>query len=328
MDGAAFLDQSHAIMDAVGRRGAGRCDGSFSAEHGVGQLKPYMMESWRGGAELSAMQKIKAALDPLRLMNPGKVPALASWPCRNGQRRRFGARLAPAPDPSVMCPEAEGPKPMSDIAPDPRRWLALAVLLAGTFLPAFDFFVVNVALPSLQAELGARPAQLEFVVAGYALGFALLLVTGGRLGDLYGRKRMFMLGMAGFTVASALCGLAPTPGILIAARVLQGAHRGGDEPAGAGDHPRHLPGARAGARHRLFRHHAGAGLDRGAAGRRGADRGRHRRAELAPDLPGQRADRGGGAGRGGVAAARLARDRPPRRSIWAASPSARWRCCC
>lgn len=111
---------------------------------------------------------------------------------------------------------------MSETLPDPRRWLALAVLLTGAFLPSFDFFVVNVALPSLQSELGARPSQLQFVVAGYALGFALLLVTGGRLGDLYGRKRMFMSGMAGFTIASALCGLAPTPNILIAARVLQG----------------------------------------------------------------------------------------------------------
>jgi MFS family permease len=111
---------------------------------------------------------------------------------------------------------------MSASLPDPRRWLALVVLLAGAFLPAFDFFVVNVALPSLQSELGARPAQLQFVVAGYSIGFAVLLVTGGRLGDLYGRKRMFMFGMAGFTIASALCGLAPTPNVLIAARVLQG----------------------------------------------------------------------------------------------------------
>jgi EmrB/QacA subfamily drug resistance transporter len=111
---------------------------------------------------------------------------------------------------------------MSDTLPDPRRWLALVVLLAGAFLPAFDFFVVNVALPSLQSELGARPAQLQFVVAGYALGFAVLLVTGGRLGDLFGRKRLFMLGMAGFTIASAACGLAPTPNILIVSRVLQG----------------------------------------------------------------------------------------------------------
>jgi EmrB/QacA subfamily drug resistance transporter len=111
---------------------------------------------------------------------------------------------------------------MSETLPDPRRWLALVVLLAGAFLPAFDFFVVNVALPSLQTELGARPAQLELVIAGYALGFASLLVTGGRLGDLYGRKRMFMAGMAGFTMASALCGLASSPNVLIVSRVLQG----------------------------------------------------------------------------------------------------------
>ncbi len=98
----------------------------------------------------------------------------------------------------------------------------LVVLLTGAFLPAFDFFVVNVALPSMHAELGARPQDLELVVAGYGLAFAILLVTGGRLGDLYGRKRLFIAGMAGFTAASALCGLATSPAVLIAARVLQG----------------------------------------------------------------------------------------------------------
>lgn len=108
------------------------------------------------------------------------------------------------------------------IAVDPKRWLALVVLLTGAFLPAFDFFVVNVALPAMQSDLGARPAELQFVVAGYGLAFAVLLVTGGRLGDLFGRKRMFMAGMAGFTLASALCGLAATPSQLIGARVLQG----------------------------------------------------------------------------------------------------------
>ncbi len=72
MDGAAFLARDHDIMDAVGSI-VQELDGSFSAEHGVGQLKPYMMPGWRGGAELEAMRKIKAALDPLGLMNPGKV---------------------------------------------------------------------------------------------------------------------------------------------------------------------------------------------------------------------------------------------------------------
>jgi FAD/FMN-containing dehydrogenase len=72
MEPAAFLAQDHAIMDMVGEI-VRDLDGSFSAEHGVGLLKPYMMPEWRGGAELDAMRKIKAALDPLNLMNPGKV---------------------------------------------------------------------------------------------------------------------------------------------------------------------------------------------------------------------------------------------------------------
>ena len=105
---------------------------------------------------------------------------------------------------------------------DPKRWAALVVLLTGAFLPAFDFFVVNVALPSIQSGLGARPSDLELVVAGYGLAFAVLLVTGGRLGDLFGRKRLFIIGMIGFTIASALCGIAINPAMLIASRILQG----------------------------------------------------------------------------------------------------------
>ncbi len=74
----------------------------------------------------------------------------------------------------------------------------------------------------MHTELGADSAELEFVVAGYGLAFAILLVTGGRLGDLFGRKRLFMLGMAGFTIASALCGVATSPEVLVLSRVLQG----------------------------------------------------------------------------------------------------------
>ena len=112
--------------------------------------------------------------------------------------------------------------PSFEEAPDPNRWPALIVLLTGAFLPAFDFFVVNVALPAMHVELGARPEDLELVVAAYGLAFGILLITGGRLGDLYGRKRLFMGGMVGFTLASALCGLANSPQMLIASRVLQG----------------------------------------------------------------------------------------------------------
>ncbi|HEY8598989.1 MAG TPA: MFS transporter, partial [Thermomicrobiales bacterium] len=105
---------------------------------------------------------------------------------------------------------------------DPRRWLVLAVVLAAPLLAIFDQFVVNVAIATMQRDLGASFGQIQLVVAGYALAYAVLLITGGRLGDIRGRKRTFILGLGGFTVASALCGLAPTPEFLIAARVLQG----------------------------------------------------------------------------------------------------------
>jgi EmrB/QacA subfamily drug resistance transporter len=103
-----------------------------------------------------------------------------------------------------------------------RAWLAFIVLLAGGFLPPLDFFIVNVALPSIRDGLGANPAQTALIISGYASGYAVLLVTGGRLGDLYGRKPLFVLGMLGFTAASAFCGLAPTAGVLVVGRVAQG----------------------------------------------------------------------------------------------------------
>ncbi|HEY5300892.1 MAG TPA: MFS transporter, partial [Acetobacteraceae bacterium] len=102
------------------------------------------------------------------------------------------------------------------------QWLAFVVLLIGGFLPPVDFFIVNVGLPSIQQGLGATPAQVQLVISGYAAGYAVFLITGGRLGDLYGRRRLFMLSMAGFTAASALCGLAPTAGLLVIARVAEG----------------------------------------------------------------------------------------------------------
>ena len=113
----------------------------------------------------------------------------------------------------------------SDLATDTSRrapWLGLSVLLLAGFVTIFDLFVVNVAIPSMQAGLGASFAQIGFIVAGYELAFGVLLITGGRLGDLFGRRRLFVIGMAGFTLASALCGLAPSAGFLIGARVLQG----------------------------------------------------------------------------------------------------------
>src|SRR5215831_8133858 len=89
---------------------------------------------------------------------------------------------------------------------------ALLVLLAGTFTSLLDFFIVNVALPDTQRDLHAGPSAVQFIVAGYGLALAALLITAGRLGDLYGRRRMYGLGLSLFTVASAACGLAPSAG--------------------------------------------------------------------------------------------------------------------
>lgn len=98
----------------------------------------------------------------------------------------------------------------------------LVVLLAGGFLPPVDFFIVNVALPSIQQGLGATPAEVQLVISGYAGGYAVFLVTGGRLGDLYGRRRLFILAMLAFTATSALCGFAASAGLLVIARVAEG----------------------------------------------------------------------------------------------------------
>jgi EmrB/QacA subfamily drug resistance transporter len=102
------------------------------------------------------------------------------------------------------------------------RWIAFIVLLAGGFMPPVDFFIVNVSLPSIQSSLGASPAELQLVVSGYASAYAVFLITGGRLGDLYGRRRLFLFGMAGFTAANLLCGLAASPTALVVGRIVQG----------------------------------------------------------------------------------------------------------
>ncbi|MEU8272773.1 MFS transporter [Microbispora bryophytorum] len=99
----------------------------------------------------------------------------------------------------------------------------LPTVLTGVFVAILDFFIVNVAIPTMQRDLHAGPAAIEWVVAGYALAYGSGLILGGRLGDVFGRRRMFALGLALFTLASVACGLAPDAGSLVAARVVQGA---------------------------------------------------------------------------------------------------------
>jgi MFS family permease len=103
------------------------------------------------------------------------------------------------------------------------RWLMLIVLLAGQFMALLDVTIVNVAMPTIGRTLHASGAELQLVVAGYTVSYAMLLITGARMGDLYGRRRMFLAGVAVFTLASLTCGIAPSVGILIAARFVQGA---------------------------------------------------------------------------------------------------------
>ena len=103
-----------------------------------------------------------------------------------------------------------------------HRWAALPVLLAGTFMVVLDFFIVNVALPSMQRNLHAGTGAIEWVVAGFALTSAVFLITAARLGDRIGRRRTFSIGLGLFTLASAACGAAGTPTMLVIARLAQG----------------------------------------------------------------------------------------------------------
>ena len=107
--------------------------------------------------------------------------------------------------------------------PDPRRWIGLSVILSATLLGVLDFLIVNLALVSIQKTTGASDGQAQLTVAVYGLAFAVFLITGGRLGDIYGRKRIFQIGMAGFTISSALCGFSQTALQLVLFRVIQGA---------------------------------------------------------------------------------------------------------
>ena len=105
---------------------------------------------------------------------------------------------------------------------DPRRWQFLGVLLAGVFMAILDVFIVNVAAPDIQERLDTDAGTLELIVASYTLAYAMVLITGARLGDDHGHRRFYLFGVALFTVASAICGVAPTATVLIGARVLQG----------------------------------------------------------------------------------------------------------
>ncbi|HZU77073.1 MAG TPA: MFS transporter, partial [Dehalococcoidia bacterium] len=105
---------------------------------------------------------------------------------------------------------------------DPNRWAALVCVITALFMVLLDVSIVNVAIPAIRANLAANDADIQFVVAGYGLSYAVMLITGGRLGDIFGRKRLFLMGMGGFVATSALCGLAQTAIMLDLSRLAQG----------------------------------------------------------------------------------------------------------
>jgi EmrB/QacA subfamily drug resistance transporter len=113
--------------------------------------------------------------------------------------------------------------PSTNACAEPERlWLILAAVLTGPFMTVIDMMIVNVAIPSIRRDFSAGFGDAELVVAGYTLAFAVILITGGRLGDLFGRRRMFIFGLVGFTLTSAFCGASQTISALILGRLLQG----------------------------------------------------------------------------------------------------------
>src|SRR6202034_2489439 len=101
------------------------------------------------------------------------------------------------------------------------RWVVAAVVLAANVMDLLDATIVNVAGPSIHHDLGGSSSTLQWLSAGYTLSFAVLLIAGARLGDIFGRRRLFLIGSAGFTLFSAACSVAPSVGVLIAFRALQ-----------------------------------------------------------------------------------------------------------
>ena len=171
---------------------------------------------------------------------------------------------------------------------DRRRWVALAVIVVAQFMVVLDVAIVNVALPSIKTDLDFSQESLQWVITAYAIFFGGVLLLGGRLADLLGRRRLFMAGLALFTVSSLLDGLAWSEGSLIAFRVAPGSRRGAAVAGRALDPDHHLPGRpRAQRRAR----HLGRGLGQRRRRRRAARRRADQRPQLVVDLLHQRAGR-------------------------------------
>src|SRR6202451_476921 len=123
---------------------------------------------------------------------------------------------------TIVRAEAPAMSPGATTPRNPLRWFVFAVVIAANIMDLMDATIVTVAGPSIRHALGGSASTLQWLPAGYTLAFAVCLIAGARLGDMYGRRRLFLIGSAGFTVISAACAVAPSPALLIAFRVLQG----------------------------------------------------------------------------------------------------------
>jgi EmrB/QacA subfamily drug resistance transporter len=158
---------------------------------------------------------------PLHDMSPSHADRSVPVDAIPTAAHEHGHKHAAEPE-AAVAPESRGAGGLEG-GDDPRRWKALTICLLGGGIVLLDVSIVNVALQSISAHLsGASPEAIQWILSGYALSFGLLLVPGGRLGDASGRRRMFVLGVLLFTVASALCGFAPNGLFLVIARLVQG----------------------------------------------------------------------------------------------------------
>src|SRR3954449_4582171 len=126
--------------------------------------------------------------------------------------------MSPAAVAAPVPPAADQPPPAYR-----WRWIVLAIVLVAEIMDLLDSTVITIAAPTVRSELGGSTASMQWWAAGYTLAFGVFMIVGGRLGDIFGRRRVFIVGIAGFTLASAACALAPSPDVLIGTRVLQGA---------------------------------------------------------------------------------------------------------
>src|SRR3954454_7905835 len=117
---------------------------------------------------------------------------------------------------SSSAPAAVAPPATAE--PYRLRWVCLAIVLVAEIMDLLDSTVITIAAPTVRSELGGSAATMQWWAAGYTLAFGVFMIVGGRLGDLYGRRRVFVVGIAGFTLASAACALAPSPDFLVAVR--------------------------------------------------------------------------------------------------------------